>query len=188
MLIARAITSVAMMRDTRASVIISNLAQGLHARTCGSQVALEHTGDLYSCDHYVEPGYLLGNIGDTHMLELIASPAQRRFGQDKRGTLTRYCQECDVRFARHGGCPKDRFATSPYGEPGQHYLCPGYQAFFHHIAKPMDAMALLLRAGKAPAELMGIYAAQDSRRGRNDPCPCGGGRKWKHCHGAGPAR
>jgi uncharacterized protein len=72
------------------------------------------------------------------------------------------------------------------GEPGQHYLCPGYQAFFHHIAKPMDTMALLLRAGRAPAELMGIYAAQDSRRGRNDPCPCGNGRKWKHCHGARP--
>jgi uncharacterized protein len=159
----------------------------VHARTCGSQLALEHTGDLYSCDHYVEPGYLLGNIGDTHMLKLIASPAQRKFGQDKRDTLTRYCMECDVRFACNGGCPKDRFATSPYGEPGQHYLCRGYQDFFRHVAKPMETMCALLRADRAPAELMAIYAAQDSRRGRNDPCPCGNGRKWKHCHGARPA-
>jgi len=159
----------------------------VHAETCGSQLALEHTGDLYSCDHYVEPGYLLGNIGDRHMLELIASPAQRKFGQDKHDTLTRYCMECDIRFACNGGCPKDRFAASPYGEPGLHYLCPGYKAFFHHVAKPMDTMALLLRAGRAPAELMRIYAAQDSRRGRNDPCPCVSGRKWKHCHGARPA-
>jgi uncharacterized protein len=159
----------------------------VHAETCGSQLALEHTGDLYSCDHYVEPGYLLGNIGDRPMLELVASPAQRKFGQDKRDTLTRYCRDCDVRPACHGGCPKDRFATSPYGEPGQHYLCPGYKDFFCHIGEPMRQMVTLLHAGRAPAELMGIYARQDSRRGRNEPCPCGGGRKWKHCHGAPPA-
>ena len=155
----------------------------VHAETCGLQLALEHTGDLYSCDHYVEPGYLLGNIQDKHMLELIASPRQARFGQDKRDTLTQFCRDCDVRHACHGGCPKDRFATSPYGEPGQHYLCPGYKDFFHHIAKPMGTMAMLLRAGRAPAELMAVYAAQDSRRGRNDRCPCGSGRKWKRCHG-----
>ena len=121
------------------------------------------------------------------MLELIVSPAQAKFGQDKRDTLTRYCRDCDIRFACNGGCPKDRFATSPYGEPGQHYLCPGYKAFFHHVAKPMETMSALLRANRPPAELMGLYAAQDSRRGRNDPCTCGNGRKWKHCHGASPA-
>jgi uncharacterized protein len=158
----------------------------VHAETCGNQVALEHTGDLYSCDHYVEPDYLLGNIKDKHMLELIALPAQRKFGQDKRDTLTRYCLDCDIRFACNGGCPKDRFAVSPYGEPGQHYLCPGYKEFFHHVREPMQQMATLLRAGRAPADLMASYAKQDSHRGRNDPCPCRSGRKWKHCHGAEP--
>ncbi len=158
----------------------------VHAETCGSQLALEHTGDLYSCDHYVEPGYLLGNIGERHMLELITSPAQRKFGQDKRDTLTRFCRDCDVRFACHGGCPKDRFATSPYGEPGQHYLCPGYQDFFRHVTGPMQQMTALLRAGQAPSELMTRYAKDDSRRGRNDPCPCASGRKWKRCHGSVP--
>ena len=110
----------------------------VHAKTCGQQLAIEHTGDLYSCDHYVEPGYLLGNIGDRHMLELVASPQQRKFGQDKFDTLTRFCLDCDVRFACNGGCPKDRFAVSPYGEPGQHYLCPGYKAFFHHVGAADD--------------------------------------------------
>ncbi len=76
-----------------------------------------------------------------------------------------------MRLACNGGCPKDRFATSPYGEPGQHYLCPGYQAFFHHIAKPMDTMAMLLRTGQAPANLMTTYARQDAQRGRNTPAP-----------------
>jgi uncharacterized protein len=77
--------------------------------TCGTGLAIEHNGDLYSCDHFVEPNYLLGNIQDTHMIELVASPQQIKFGQDKRDTLPRYCQECDVRFACHGECPKNRF-------------------------------------------------------------------------------
>jgi uncharacterized protein len=160
----------------------------VHAETCGSQLALEHTGDLYSCDHYVEPGYLLGNITDKPMLELIVLPQQRKFGTDKRDTLPRYCRDCDVRFACHGGCPKDRFTTTPDGEPGLHYLCPSYQQFFRHVREPMHAMSVLLRAGQAPAEIMTAYARQDSRRGRNDHCPCDSGRKWKHCHGAEPAR
>ena len=70
------------------------------------------------------------------MLDLVTSPQQRAFGNDKRDSLTRYCRDCDVRFACHGGCPKDRFTTSPDGEPGLHYLCPGYQDFFHHVRGP----------------------------------------------------
>ena len=155
----------------------------VHAETCGQQLALEHNGDLYSCDHFVEPDYLLGNIGQRTMLELVNLPQQRQFGQDKRDTLTRFCLDCDVRFACNGGCPKDRFATSPYGEPGQHYLCPGYKDFFHHVQPAMEAMCELLRADRAPADLMATYAAADAHRGRNEPCTCGSGRKWKRCHG-----
>ncbi len=159
------------------------------AETCGQQLVLEHNGDLYACDHYVEPGYLLGNIMERHMLELANLPRQRSFGRDKRDTLTTTCRDCDVRFACHGGCPKDRFAISPYGEPGQQYLCPGYKAFFTHVRRPMDAMAQLLRERRAPAELMGLYAAEDQRRSRNAPCTCGSGKKWKRCHGSlSPAR
>ncbi|HEY2552449.1 MAG TPA: anaerobic sulfatase maturase [Streptosporangiaceae bacterium] len=154
----------------------------VHAETCGTQLALEHTGDLYSCDHYVEPGYLLGNVRDKHMLDLIVLPQQRKFGQDKRDTLTGYCRRCDVLDTCNGGCPKDRFTSAPDGEGGLHYLCPGYQAFFRHVREPMQTMSALLLSGRAPADLMASYAAADSRRGRNDPCPCGGGRKWKQCH------
>jgi uncharacterized protein len=78
---------------------------------------------------------------------------------------------------------KDRFATSPYGESGQHYLCPSYKAFFHHVQRPMSMMADLLARNRAPAELMQTYAAEDAARGRNEPCTCGSGRKWKSCHG-----
>lgn len=156
----------------------------VHAETCGRQVALEHNGDLYSCDHFVEPRFRLGNIRELPMLDLVESPQQRAFGEAKRDTLTAACRRCDVRFACHGGCPKDRFARSPDGEPGHHYLCQSYQTFFRHVDGPMRQMGELLRRGRAPRDVMATIAAEDARRGRNDPCPCGGGRKWKACHGA----
>jgi len=158
--------------------------------TCGNALALEHNGDLYSCDHYVEPEYLLGNIKDTHMLELVASDKQRKFGQDKMDTLPKYCLECDVRFTCHGGCPRNRFITTPDGEPGLNYLCAGYKDFFHHVTRPMNIMARLLKEQRPPSEIMALYAKADQERdaifaktGRNDPCPCGSGKKFKQCHG-----
>jgi uncharacterized protein len=156
----------------------------VHSETCGLALALEHTGDLYSCDHFVEPRYRLGNIRETHMLELVASQRQRQFGLDKRDTLPRFCLECDVRFACHGGCPKDRFIEAPDGEPGLNVLCAGFKMFFHHVDRPMKLMSMLLAEGRAPSEIVLVYAAADAGRGRNDPCPCGNGRKWKRCHGA----
>ncbi|MEP7368059.1 MAG: anaerobic sulfatase maturase [Dermatophilaceae bacterium] len=119
----------------------------VHSETCGTALALEHNGDLYSCDHFVEPKHLLGNIGDRHMLDLIVSPQQRAFGAAKRDTLPQYCRSCDVRFACHGGCPKDRFTSTPDGEPGLHYLCPSYQEFFRHVDAPMRMMAGTVAAG-----------------------------------------
>jgi radical SAM protein with 4Fe4S-binding SPASM domain len=144
----------------------------VHTETCGLALALEHTGDLYSCDHFVEPAYKLGNIKETPMLELVASQQQRQFGLDKRDTLPKYCLECDVRFACHGGCPKDRFIHTPDGEPGLNYLCAGYKAFFHHVDRPMRIMGQLLAQERAPSEIVQLYASQDARRGRNDPCTC----------------
>jgi uncharacterized protein len=146
--------------------------------TCGDALALEHNGDMYSCDHFVEPAHLLGNIVETHMVELVASPRQRAFGQAKLDTLPSYCRECEVRFACNGECPKNRFTLTPEGEAGLNYLCAGYRSFFNHIDGPMRLMAELVRDGRYADEIMGLFAAA----GRNDPCPCGSGRKAKHCH------
>jgi uncharacterized protein len=158
--------------------------------TCGDAVALEHTGDLYSCDHFVEPGYRLGNIREEHMADLVGSARQRTFGLAKRDLLPRYCRECSVRFACNGGCPKDRFAVTPDGEAGLNYLCAGYKRFFEHVDGPMRRMAKLLEAERPPAEIMRWYAVEDERWrgearkvGRNEACPCGSGKKSKHCHG-----
>lgn len=137
----------------------------IHSETCGSALALEHNGDLYSCDHYVEPEHKLGNILELPMAAMVNSPEQREFGLNKRATLPDYCRKCDVRFACHGGCPKDRFITTPDGESGLNFLCAGYKAFFHHVDAPMRMMGELLRRGRAPSELMEFYAQEDRRTG-----------------------
>ena len=163
----------------------------IFAPTCGTALALEHNGDLFSCDHFVEPDYLLGNIKTENMVELVASDKQRQFGQDKMDSLPQFCQECEVRFACHGGCPKNRFIHTPDGKQGLNYLCAGYKAFFNHVDRPMKIMANLLRQRRPPADIMGLMAAEDDVRlqkafaqaSRNDPCPCGSGKKFKQCHG-----
>jgi uncharacterized protein len=155
----------------------------IHAPTCGYGPALESNGDLYSCDHFVEPKYLLGNIHKTHMLTLVASPEQRKFGDDKRDTLTKQCQQCEVRPLCNGGCPKDRFADSRDGEPGQNYLCAGLELFFTHVAPAMRQMAQLIQQRRYPADIMTLIAAEDAKRGPYQPCACGSGLKFRFCHG-----
>jgi uncharacterized protein len=122
--------------------------------TCGDAVALEHNGDLYSCDHYVEPEYRLGNIRETPIDALVASPRQRAFGQHKLDSLPKYCRECSVLFACYGECPRNRFILAPDGEPGLNYLCAGYKRFFNHINPAMNTMAGLLRQNRFADEIM----------------------------------
>jgi uncharacterized protein len=137
----------------------------IFAKTCGNALALEHNGDLYSCDHFVEPNFLLGNIKEQHLVQLVASDKQRQFGNAKQDTLPRYCLECEVKFACNGECPRNRFIETPDGQPGLNYLCTGYKAFFKHIDHPMKLMVdLLLRQREAP-EVMEILAAASARPG-----------------------
>jgi uncharacterized protein len=152
--------------------------------TCGLGLAMEYNGDLYSCDHFVEPRHQLGSITSTPLAELVNSPQQYAFGQDKLAGLPRYCQECEVRFMCNGGCPKDRVLKTPSGEPGLNYLCAGFRAFFNYIDRPMKMMAHLLRAGRAPAEIMRILAADPPLRALSNgtPCPCGSTRPVEQCH------
>lgn len=158
--------------------------------TCGLGMAMEHNGDLYACDHYVEPKWLLGNIMETPMIDLVTSEKQRAFGRAKLETLPQECLNCDVRFICNGGCPKNRISAAEDGQPRLSYLCEGYKAFFHHIDRPMRMMVQELRRRQPPANVMRIINAEDqaleeafAKAKRNDPCPCGSGKKFKHCHG-----
>ncbi len=122
--------------------------------TCGNALVLEHNGDVYSCDHFVEPDYRLGNIRETTLQALVASEKQRRFGQDKYDSLPKHCRECPVLFACYGECPRNRFIRTPDGEQGLNYLCAGYKAFFTHIDPAMKTMANLLSQGRYADEIM----------------------------------
>jgi uncharacterized protein len=155
----------------------------IHAPTCGYGPALEANGDLYTCDHFVEPKFKLGNIHQTHMLKLVASQQMRTFGDDKRDLLTPQCQQCDVLSLCNGGCPKDRFALSKDGDAGQNYLCSGLELFFTHTRPAMRTMGRLLQQRRAPSEIMAITAAEDEKSGPYRPCPCGSGQKFRFCHG-----
>jgi uncharacterized protein len=141
--------------------------QCVFREACGDALALEHNGDVYSCDHFVEPDYLLGNISETHIVELVASPQQRSFGRAKNDALPRYCRTCDVRFACNGECPRNRFLRTPDGEDGLNYLCAGYKAFFHHVDRPMRLMADLLRRGHYADEVMSALAEEESEPARS---------------------
>ncbi len=123
-------------------------------RTCGRAVALEHNGDVYSCDHFVDPGNELGNIMKQPLRSLLTSSQQRQFGTNKEDGLPQYCRACEVRFACNGECPKNRFARTPEGESGLNYLCAAYKMFFHHIDECMSFMAKELCAGRPPANVM----------------------------------
>ena len=131
-----------------------------------------------------------GNILENHMDSMVNSAQQVKFGQDKLDTLPRYCLECEVRFVCNGECPKHRFLHTPDREPGLNYLCEGYKHFFKHIDPYMRFMAAELREQRPPANVMNWTRLRDlklsgkRRLGRNEPCICGSGRKYKRCCGS----
>ncbi len=152
--------------------------------TCGDVPVIEHNGDFFSCDHFVDPEHRLGNIIETPLAQLLESPEQRAFGQAKLNTLPRYCLECEVRSMCHGGCPKNRFIQTPDGEEGLNYLCAGYKRFFIHCRPFVEEVAKQWRRQtfekRMTTERSSKFKAV-SKIGRNDPCPCGSGLRYKNC-------
>ena len=152
--------------------------------TCGDVPVIEHNGDFYSCDHFVDAEHRRGNIRETPWVELFESPAQRAFGQAKRDTLPSCCRSCEVRSMCHGECPKNRLLSTPEGEPGLNYLCSGYHRFFTHCRPFVSQVAALWRQqsqeGRPPPDRKTPTPAP-RKVGRNDPCPCGSGHKYKRC-------
>lgn len=159
------------------------------APTCGKALAMEHNGDVYSCDHYVYPRNRLGNVLENSLSEMVESGQQRAFGDAKYNTLPSYCLECSYLRACYGECPKHRFIRTPKGEPGLNYLCAAYKMFYSHVDPLMTFMVNELAGGRAPANVMAWVREQDAAApgkrqvGRNDLCPCGSGRKFKKCCG-----
>jgi uncharacterized protein len=143
--------------------------------TCGQIPVLEHNGDFFPCDHFVDREHRLGNICETPLNQLLDSEAQRSFGAAKRDALPNYCLQCEVLDMCNGGCPKYRFIQTPDGDPGLNYLCAGLKRFFQHSRSPLADLASRQRPS-APR-----FHTITTKAGRNDPCPCGSGRKFKKC-------
>ncbi|MEW6673230.1 MAG: anaerobic sulfatase maturase [Thermodesulfobacteriota bacterium] len=153
-------------------------------KTCGDIPVVEHNGDFYSCDHYVGPENRLGNIMKTPLVKLLESSRQQAFGRVKLESLPRYCRECTVREMCHGGCPKDRILQTADGESGLNCLCAGYKQFFNHCRPFVAALSARWRERHPPQRLPSIPvqgSRSASKAGRNDPCPCGSGKKFKKC-------
>ncbi len=152
-------------------------------KTCGDIPVIEHNGDFFSCDHFVDAEHKLGNIRQTHLVELLENPAQRAFGKAKLEKLPRYCRDCEVRDMCNGGCPKNRFIKTPDGEDGLNFLCEGYKRFFNHCRPFVSQVAAQWRRQKAAQRMAVTQPTSHTtpKVGRNDPCPCGSGKKFKLC-------
>jgi uncharacterized protein len=151
-------------------------------KSCGDVPVIEHNGDFYSCDHFVDARHHLGNIQETPLVELLESPTQRAFGQAKLDTLPHYCQVCEVRGMCNGGCPRNRFLRTPDGEAGLNYLCAGYKHFFSHCQPFVAGIAALWRRQTLEQQMpqaRGTGVRTTPKTGRNAPCPCGSGKKYK---------
>jgi uncharacterized protein len=146
------------------------------SETCGNALALEHQGDLYSCDHFVYPENKLGNIMESGIALLAGMEQQAAFGRAKRDSLPAFCRTCDVRFACNGECPKHRFMTTPDGEYGLNYLCAAYKNFFHHVAPYMEFMGRELLNRRAPARVM-EYARWSDNQARLQSEPLSAARE-----------
>ncbi len=155
------------------------------APTCGRVLVVEHDGAVYACDHFVTPEHRIGNLETSHLGALVDAPFQARFGADKQDGLPTQCRSCPWLAACNGGCPKDRFALAENGEPALNYLCDGLRRFFAHAEQPSRHIIERRRRGIRPETIMGELRAESMVRwrgiGRNDPCPCGSGRKAKQC-------
>lgn len=161
----------------------------IFAPTCGTAMIIEHNGDIYSCDHFVDSEHLLGNIMEYSIEEIVSSSKQYHFGLDKTDNLSLECIECEYKFACWGSCPKHRFSENN-NENNLNYLCTDYKMFFNHTKCHMQIMAALFNQGRDPTEIMHIIEDKSIDLsgmfpdiGANDLCPCGSLLKFKNCHG-----
>lgn len=156
-------------------------------KTCGKALAMEHNGDVYSCDHFVTPEYKVGNINEQPLLKILNNERQAEFGRDKFDSLPQYCLQCEFLKRCYGECPKNRFIRTPDGQEGLNYLCEGLKTYFSHTKLYFERMAGLLSVGRPPSEVMRpkfppLPVVRDNL-GANSACPCGSGRKYKRCCG-----
>ncbi|PCJ58300.1 MAG: anaerobic sulfatase maturase [Planctomycetota bacterium] len=154
----------------------------VHSQTCGNCLAIEHNGDLYSCDHFVDEEHLIGNVNNSSFTEVIDGEFQKKFGMDKLTTLPKDCQECEYLKFCYGGCPKDRYIDTETKLWGDNYLCASYKTLYKHTLPTLDKIAYCYKNGRPLSDYKVLGKEQEAPK-RNSPCPCGSGKKFKQCCG-----
>ncbi len=155
-------------------------------KECGNYVVVEHNGDVYSCDFYVEPQQLLGNVREHDIVEMANSRQQNAFGSAK-AVLSTECKTCEWLKHCRGGCPKYR--TVPTDTEDLLYFCSSYKQFFDHADSELKIIAENWNNKRKEGvitqrkETIKSFAAAVGKIKRNDPCPCRSGKKFKHCCG-----
>jgi uncharacterized protein len=169
------------------SALSSSMGKGAtictHSRECGRALALEHNGNVYACDHFVSDDYQIGNIQQLNYRDMVDGTKQSGFGQAKLTHLTNRCKRCDVRSLCNGGCPAQHFVQASNEKFLHNYLCEGYKTFFRHVKPYLDAMAQSLKNNLPAAQYNRFLSSSKFATGRNSPCPCGSGMKFKKCCG-----
>lgn len=185
--------------DTSLAIVVGHPSPlCVNAEVCGRAVAIEHNGDLFSCDHFVNEDDRIGNVLNQSLTAMLDGLQQTGFGNDKRDGLPAYCRECEFLGLCNGGCPKDRIINTPDGDPGLNYLCAGYKIFHEHslpvfrkmaqclsIRRPASDYAIIddIMREQADAQMREAMSERDTEQepGPNEPCLCGSGRKFKKC-------
>jgi uncharacterized protein len=155
----------------------------VHAKYCGRSVAMEHNGDIYSCDHYVSEDYLLGNIEKDQLADMVNSEFQNKFGFDKFDTLPTQCLKCEFLKSCYGTCPKDRILTTKDGDENLAYLCRGYIDFFTQTKPTFMKMKKAIESGGLASDILEEGKKSTQKISKNDPCPCGSKKQFKRCCG-----
>ena len=144
---------------------------------CDHYLVVEKDGGVYPCDFFVQNKYLLGNLMEKPLAEIYLSNREKSFAQLKKN-YPETCRNCAYLWICYGGCPKDRLAAGGGKFGCESYLCEGLKLFFEHAGERLASLADTVRR---PGAAVGASVPGTQKVGRNDPCPCGSGKKYKHC-------
>lgn len=122
------------------------------SKECGVYPTVEHNGDVYSCDFFVESRWKLGNIKQNRLVDMLNSPKQTKFGQLK-SQLPRKCRTCPWLQHCYGGCTKDRIKDPK--DSGLPRFCKSTIMFMEHADPVFKELARNWKAQQTSQESTG---------------------------------
>ncbi len=146
---------------------------------CRQYFVIEHNGDVYPCDFYVRPELKLGNIAVDDIDSMLGSELFQAFGL-RKSLWNGRCSHCEYLEFCAGSCPKSRPGAD---SANLSVLCEDWRVFYSHTLERFREIAAAIRAERKQSAGQNLGSVSVTP-GRNDPCPCGSGKKYKKCCGA----